>query len=348
MLHVNSEHHSETNMKTLLALLLLSATTCSAMEVVATGYGKTQQEALDNAKVAAVDRANGLWLNGQQNVRDGKYSEKITTYSGGVIRTYEVIDQTKERVTIRADVVPREKNGMGTNSATVPESVRRELGGRIDNQKRLKNAVQSLDDLSKAFNIVVSNVRYNNVGANTEVTASVEIRYNEKWISDLRELTQEVGTKQNFHRQDPQYAEGVVLSAVGYFSGIASGAGSIIVASSRENTDPGYTDYPAVCVDKDCYVMGEWLSKFYKPLRMTVAGVSNNKTITSSTIRFNDDMGFFDIVPAGSQKRGFMNLVYTYQNPTLVINKNKVVKTDLTFVVESSKLASVEKFNFNF
>ena len=335
-------------MKTLLALLLLSATTCSAMEVVATGYGKTQQEALDNAKVAAVDRANGLWLNGQQNVRDGKYSEKIVTYSGGVIRTYEIVDQTNERVTIKADVVPREKNGMGTNSANVPEHVRRELGGRIDNQKRLKNAVQSLDDLSKVFNIVVWDVQYNNVGANTEVTASVEISYNEKWISDLRELTKEVGTEQNFHRQDPQYAEGLALSIVGYFSGFAQGAGSILVASTKQNTQPSHTDYPAVCVDKDCYVMGEWLSKFYKPLRMTVTGLNNNKTITTSTIRFNDEMGFFEIVPAGSQKRGFMNRVYTYQNPTLVINRDKVVKMNLTFLVESSKLASVEKFNFNF
>jgi hypothetical protein len=335
-------------MKTLLALLLLSATTCSAVEIVATGYGKTQQEALDNAKVAAVDRANGLWLNGQQNVRDGKYSEKITTYSGGVIRTYEIIDQTNERVTIKADVIPRDKNGMGTNSASVPEHVRRELGGRIDNQKRLKNAVQSMDDLSKAFNITVWDVRYNNVGANTQVTASVEISYNQKWLSDLKELTKEVGTKQNFHKDDPQYAEGVALSIVGYFSGIASGIGSVIVASNKENSQPKTTDYPAVCIDKDCYVMGEWLSNFYKPLRMTVAGTNNDKTITTSTIRFNDEMGFFEIVPSGSQRKGFMNRTYTYQNPTLVINKDNVVKMDLTFLVESSKLASVDKFNFNF
>ena len=335
-------------MKTLMALLLLSATTCSAMEVVATGYGKTQQEALDNAKVAAVDRANGLWLNGQQNVLEGKYSEKITTYSGGVIRTYEVIDQTNERVTIKADVVPREKNGMGTNSVAVPESVRKELGGRIDNQKRLKNAVQSMDDLSKAFNVVVRDIRYNNVGANTEVTVSVDVGYNQKWIADLQELTKEVGVKKEFHKEDMQIGHGVVLSAVGYFSGIAAGAGSVMVASNKERTSPSTTDYPAVCVDKDCYVMGEWLSKFYKPLRMTVTGLNDNKTVTTSIIRFSDEMGLFEVVPAGSQKRGFMNRVYTYQNPTLVINKDKVVKLDLTFAVESSKLASVEKFNFNF
>jgi len=335
-------------MKTLLALLLLSATTCSAVEIVATGYGKTQQEALDNAKVAAVDRANGLWLNGQQNVRDGKYSEKITTYSGGVIRTYEVIDQTNERVTIKADVVPREKNGMGTNSVSVPPEVRRELGGRIDNQKRLKNAVQSMDDLSKAFNVVVRNVQYNNVGANTAVTASVEIGYNQKWIADLQELTKEVGVKQQYHRDDPQFAQGVFLSVVGHFSGIAAGAGSVVVAGTKDQTHARTTDYPAVCVDKDCYVMGEWLSKFYKPLRMTVTGLSDNKTVTASTIRFNDEMDLFEIVPAGSQKNGFMNRKYTYENPTLIINKDKVVKMDLTFVVESSKLASVEKFNFNF
>jgi hypothetical protein len=335
-------------MKTLLALLLLSATTCSAVEIVATGYGKTQQEALDNAKVAAVDRANGLWLNGQQNVRDSKYSEKITTYSGGVIRTYEVIDQTNERVTIKADVVPREKNGMGTNSVSVPPEVRRELGGRIDNQKRLKNAVQSMDDLSKALNVVVRNVQYNNVGANTAVTASVEIGYNQKWIADLQELTKEVGVKQQYYRDDPQFAQGVFLSVVGHFSGIAAGAGSVVVAGTKDQTQARTTDYPAVCVDKECYVMGEWLSKFYKPLRMTVTGLADNKTVTTSTIRFNDEMDLFEIVPAGSQKNGFMNRKYTYENPTLVINKDKVVKMDLTFVVESSKLASVDKFNFNF
>jgi hypothetical protein len=265
-----------------------------------------------------------------------------------VIRTYEVIDQTNERVTIKADVVPREKNGMGTNSVSVPPEVRRELGGRIDNQKRLKNAVQSMDDLSKAFNVVVRNVQYNNVGANTAVTASVEIGYNQKWIADLQELTKEVGVKQQYYRDDPQFAQGVFLSVVGHFSGIAAGAGSVVVAGTKDQTQARTTDYPAVCVDKECYVMGEWLSKFYKPLRMTVTGLADNKTVTTSTIRFNDEMDLFEIVPAGSQKNGFMNRKYTYENPTLVINKDKVVKMDLTFVVESSKLASVEKFNFNF
>jgi hypothetical protein len=332
--------------KKVLALCVMGAAlSCSATEVVVTGYGKSYQSALDNAKVAAVDKANGLWLNSEQKVTDGKHSERIVTYSGGVLTKFDIVSSTSDSVTIKADVQPREKNGMSTNSVNIPPSMRREVSGRIDNQKRLKDAVSSLNDKNKALSIIVSDVSYSEVGTNTKVTLTGKISYNQKWLEDLRELSQQVGVKGGTFEEKPDYYGIALTSLAGQVSPIAGGASAVAFAANKPSAQPSRSSYQMVCLD-DCYMIGEDLEKLQTPTFLTIKGFGAGEVFRQTVVM--DDVRMVDYIPVGTTVDGRWGRKRIYQNPAAVILKDKVVDFRLTFLAKSDKISTVEKFGFTF
>lgn len=162
-------------------------------KVVASGYGKDYNEALDRAKINALEQVTASWINGDSYVRNGMFSEKITQYNGGVIRSYKVLKNDTNYVVIEAEVVPRAKNGMTTNTANVPSDMRGELTGRAENYQRKIDATAAINDRNKALSFVVEEVNYNNMGRETEVTIIGTMRFQDKWVRDYTELTKEAG-----------------------------------------------------------------------------------------------------------------------------------------------------------
>lgn len=184
-------------MKYFLAFLLfLYALSASALEVVASGFGRDYNDALEHAKVNALEMVTASWINGDAYVRNGMFSEKITQYNGGVIRSYEVLRDDGKYVVIKADVVPREKNGMTTNTANVPMAMRGELTGRAEEYNRKINAIASINDRNKALSFMVEDVSYQNRGVETEVTIIGTLSFQDKWVNDYTELTKEAGELQ--------------------------------------------------------------------------------------------------------------------------------------------------------
>jgi len=332
-------------MKKLVLAFLLFAGVCNATEVVVTGYGATFEQALSNAKVVAVDKAVGSWVNGEQSYREGKYSERINSYSGGFVKDYEVISQSSGRVTIRANVSPREKNGMSTNSATVPLSVRKELAQREANQKKLKDSVKVLDNRSKAFGMDVEDIKYESVNNKTLVTIIGTIKYNQKWVSDLKELAAASGTRGMLYTNSPDYVANALVAVVSQASPAAGGVSTVIIASESK-PDPVRSEEPMVCVD-ECFVVGEYFNEFYKDFTVTVVGMSDDKQMFKRSVTF-DDHPLYELMLAGQQVNGPWGRKLTYQNPALLIHKNKKMQVRLTFYAESDKLASVTKFDFRF
>lgn len=180
-------------MKSILAILLLISVNASAVEVLATGSGKNYNSALANAKVAALDKANGSWIHGETNYRDGEFSESITEYNGGVVASYEVLDWNGTTIRIKADVVPREKNGMSTNSLSVPSKMRSELDGRRYNEEQKAKASKVLDNRSSAIKFTPEDVSYKTVGDQTHVTVTGIVGYQDKWVSDYKDLVKMAG-----------------------------------------------------------------------------------------------------------------------------------------------------------
>lgn len=175
-------------MRFLLALLFTFSTHASALEVMASGLGDTFETALTNAKIVAVGKVNGAWIHGDSYVRNNMFSEKITEYNGGVIASYEVMKWDGSLIIIKADVVPRDKNGMATNKADVPSNMRSELAGRKVNEDQRQKAIQVMDSRTRALRFETDKISYRNVGRMTEVTVVGEVAYQDKWIRDYTEL----------------------------------------------------------------------------------------------------------------------------------------------------------------
>lgn len=175
----------------ILVLLFLFSLNASALEVVASGFGKDYNEALTNAKMVALDNVNGAWIHGDSYVRNGMFSEKITQYNGGVITRYEVLKKENTFVIIKANVEPR-SNKMKSNSANV-SALQGALAGHQDEYNRKQQAVKAIDKKSQALAVEINEVRYENAGKLTNVTMVVTIGFQDKWVADYSDLKKMAG-----------------------------------------------------------------------------------------------------------------------------------------------------------
>lgn len=181
-------------MKKLLAILaVLVSTNATALEVIASGVGEDYNESLKNAKMAALDKVNGAWINGDAYVRDNMFKEKITQYNGGVIRTYDVVKASPNHVTIVADVVPREANTMTTNTFKVSTEMRSELEGRQENFKARENAIKEVDNRQRALSFELIKIDYENLGDKTKVTIDGKVSIQKMWDNQYQELIKSAG-----------------------------------------------------------------------------------------------------------------------------------------------------------
>jgi hypothetical protein len=249
-------------------LLVVCSLSASALEVVASGFGRDYNDALNHAKINALENVTASWINGDAYVRNGMFSEKITQYNGGVIRSYEVLKNDGKYVVIKADVAPREKNGMTTNSVNVSSQMRGELAGRMENHKSKLDAVSSINDRNKALSFVVQEIRYENKGNTTIVVAIGTLRFQDKWVADYTDLVKQAGDVE--------------------------------------------------------------LTAFYPPLRFVVQGMDGDRVVTNNIVRFNSDLDLYDVV--GNK---------------VAIHKNVSEEIMLTFIADSGKLTSVDKFVVN-
>lgn len=173
-------------------ILFLFSLKASALDVVASGFGNNFEEALTNAKVVALDKVNGAWIHGDSYVRDSMFSEKITQYNGGVIKSYKILKNDGNFVIIEADVVPR-SNEVKTNSTSVPSSMFDHLKGKIANEAKLTEAIKVIDNRGRALAFETTSVEYKPSGDMTTVVIDGVVSLQEKWKNDYVELQQMSG-----------------------------------------------------------------------------------------------------------------------------------------------------------
>lgn len=198
-------------------LLVLLALPAYALEVIAGGFGNTYEESLRNAKMVALDKVNGAWINGDSYVRNGMFSEKITQYNGGVIRKYEILKNDVTFVIIKADVVPRDSNTVHANSGDVSSEMRGELDGRRDNFNARQKAIKVVDNRERAIAFKVNSIKYENQGQSTIVVIRGVASLQPMWVQSYQELQKEAGyfDLDNFYR--PLY-----VNVTGYDTGVVA------------------------------------------------------------------------------------------------------------------------------
>lgn len=184
-------------------LLLIFATfslSLQAKEVTVTGYGASVDEALLNAKTAAVEQVAGTFITGQSTLEGDQYHSRTDQYNGGLIRRHEVLSAFEQNglvaVRIKADVDTDKVNSVIlSNGADITAPVADKIEKSRDDFEKTQQIVKALDDPAQAFAIQIKKVDYRNRGDLTDISAEVQIVYSPKWYDDVRLMAQTIGRK---------------------------------------------------------------------------------------------------------------------------------------------------------
>jgi hypothetical protein len=170
----------------------------SSITVTAVGKGKTCEQALENAKATAVEKAVGVWMSGEKTVDQDVYRERIVEYSGGLIKSYKVIRNECTTIEIQAEVVAR-SNKISTNSASVPQETRDHLKAKIENEKKRQVAIKEVNDRSKAIAFDIKNIEFQT----DKMVIVGEMYFQEKWKHDYNDLRSQTGNfiLDSFHKR---------------------------------------------------------------------------------------------------------------------------------------------------
>ncbi len=187
-------------MRKWLALLACLSLSCQAAEVTVTGYGKTVDEALTNAKNAAIERVAGTFITGQSTLEGDAYRSRTDQYNGGRIRTHEILSVGEKNglfvVRIMADVDTDKVNTViVSNGAEIPAQVADQLDKARDDHEKTRQIVETLDDPAQAFAVEVTKVTYRNRGELTDLLVEGRIVYSPKWYDDVRVMAKTIGRK---------------------------------------------------------------------------------------------------------------------------------------------------------
>lgn len=187
-------------MKRWIALLACLSLNAQAAEVTVTGYGKSVDEALTNAKTAAVGQVAGTFVTGQSTLDGDAYRSRTDQYNGGRIRKHEILSVDEENglfaVRILADVDADKVNTVVvSDGAEIDAQVADQLDSARNDHEKTRRIVEALDDPAQAFAVEVTKLTYRNRGEFTDLIVQGRIVYSPKWYDDVRVMAKTIGRK---------------------------------------------------------------------------------------------------------------------------------------------------------
>ena len=320
--------------KTFLALAFLSAF-ASAEEVTVTGYGTNYNSALENAKVSALEKGASTFIIGERKAINGKVTEEINQYNGGIIKTHSIISHQPTplgyEVTIKADVVP--KNNL-IKKINFEEQLQ-------EFQSKTK-VISKIENLDKAIHIDVNNPTYK-IGNNySQVYLDVTLSWQPKWITDTKSFMTVVDQNGNVTNTTHENLSKSLFTTLASNFGIGGAVTAVAVSSITHPTPKGESDLPMVCFDENCSTINLNLPKDQK---LVVVGKVNDKEIVLYQGMFNTRL--YKHLEAGHtiNDKWIYKQATTYHQPTLLIFEKEIQKFPLTFIAENDIIKSVSTIN---
>ena len=162
--------------------------------VKASGVGKTCEQALTNAKKAALEKVNGSWVSSVERSVDGKYSEDIVQYSGGVIKSYKYLKDECTFVIIEAEVMKR-SNKVQLEKADLGRSQIVHIDGIKESFDRKKKAVDAINNRAAAVYFKPKNTQLQLHPNGKDILVSIEgtFAFTDKWRADYLALREDIG-----------------------------------------------------------------------------------------------------------------------------------------------------------
>ena len=162
--------------------------------VKSSGVGNTCEQALTNAKKAALEKVNGSWVTSTERVNNGKYTEDIVQYSGGVIKSYKYLKDECTFVIIEAEVMKR-SNRVQMEKADVSRQQIIHIDGIKEQVERKKQAVDSINNRSSAVYFKPKSTQFQLHENGKDVLVAVEgtFAFTDKWRADYLALREQFG-----------------------------------------------------------------------------------------------------------------------------------------------------------
>jgi hypothetical protein len=164
------------------------------VKVVASGFGDTCAQALVNAKKNALEKVNGSWVSSIERANNGKYSEEIVQYSGGVIKSYKYLRDDCTYVILEAEVMKR-SNRVQMEKANVSSQQIVHINGIKEQADRKKQAVDAINDRSSAVYFKPKNTQFQLHENGKDVLVAIEgtFAFTDKWRADYLALREQFG-----------------------------------------------------------------------------------------------------------------------------------------------------------
>lgn len=170
----------------IILFILLFSFSANAETVKATGYGSDKSEAINNAKIKAIEMVAGGWVDSSKKSVNGSFKEELNQFTSGTIESYKVLDVTTDSVTIEANVVARKNNSIDSKSLSVNSS---QVSDSFKNLQNQTTSGEALDTLTRAIDFKVKEVKPLQQDRGTYyISVLGDVSYSKKWLNDYNEF----------------------------------------------------------------------------------------------------------------------------------------------------------------
>lgn len=325
--------------KTLLSLLIISSV-ASAEEVRVIGYGATYNSALENAKSQALEKGASTFIIGENRVRNGRVTEEIDQYNGGVIKTYKIVSRNSTpvgyEVEIIADVVPK-NNSMKRNSGS-------SLGIDFDEYNKRERIVKHLDNVTTAIRADVMSTTHKIGRYETTIYTNVVLSWQPKWISDMKSFVSVVNVKGNTNSNIRDRVTGGAISYSMTAFGPLGALASLGVYSATKPDEQPINQNMMVCFSgNECSSIDVDMTLPRNPKLVLVADVGGEEVVLYEQFL---DMKMYRYVPAGETVSNsiFRSYNVRYNQPALLIDE-KQQTVPVAFTVANDLIRNVSNVN---
>jgi hypothetical protein len=329
-------------MKYLFVILLLISNIASAKEVTVTGYGSTYDAALANAKMQALESVTGTFITGEQEYKNGKYSDSAKQYNGGIIKSFRVTEYKQVNsgveVTIIADVVEKKDNRVtGKNE--------QEFNIEFGEHEQRRGVVDKLDNVNSMIVFTVSRPAYEIDRNSSIVTLNIGMQLQPKWVSDLQAFTSVIDEKGKTRSNTYANIHGGVVSSLITINPLIAAAFGSATAPSQ----PEYSEQNMVCFASgrgsfmDCKNIGVTFVNIPKYPKLIVEVVVNGVSYVAYESEI--EMQLYEYIYPGDYKQHkiFKSYRETVHQPTWMIYTGERQSKRVQFRLENHIAKNVEK-----
>lgn len=345
-------------MRWLLFLPALLSLHLHAEEVTVTGYGKTVDEALQNAKIAAVEQVAGTFITARSTLEGDRYASRMDQYNGGLVRRHEVLSAFEQAglvaVRIKADVDTEKVNSViVSNDADINAPLADRIDKSRDDYEKTRQIVAALDDPAQAFAVQVGKVAYRNRGALTDIRSEVSIVYSPKWYDDVRVMAQTIGRKVDIGSKWAEALWGLAALSAAVNPALP---GMLFSAARHTQGKPKSSEEYMVCFSRDagrdvdeCYEIRHPLTKTTDDNMLRLKG---QLALNEEDMRLNE----ISVSPAEllylhvwNGRRAYFSRSAkerTFHNPGIVLFRNGAATFDYEVTVPTEKLVQTGRLEF--